>query len=566
VSIAFPPLAGILGTRLNTLGAAYSDPRMTFGDLSEILGGIGLFLLGMVLLTEGLKAVAGDSLRVVLSRFTGGPGRAFATGLGLTCLVQSSSATVLATIGFVSAGLLTFPQAVGVVLGAAVGTTSTGWIVSLLGLKFSVSIIALPLVGVGALARLLTSGRLSSAGIALAGFGLIFIGIDTLRAGMEGMGSILDPARFAGDALLASMLLVLIGILMTVVMQSSSAAVVMTLAAYDAGTITLDQGAALVIGQSMGTAVTAAIATIGASVPARRTAMAHIVFNVIAGLLAFVLLPVFLASARAIWDDQRAPPFALAGFHTTFTLLCAMVVLPGAARYAAFITRLVRDRGPVLTSRLDPTVKGIPEVAVEAARRTLLETSLVTVEAVRSSIEPAADGGARSARLDAAEAALVELRSFLTGVGARSESETTHRALESSLHAMDHLSRLVGVLRQRPRAAAGPQLDRALATLGMLAGQVEHWLASTESPPLPPPPEIESLSKDLAELRRRQRIIMLQQTAEGRSGPGDALVALDSMRWLDRIGYHLWRITHHLQTPPPLTIGAETAGETADPI
>lgn len=115
--------------------------------ITAILGGIGLFLLGMVLMTDGLKAAAGDALRRVLSRFTGGPVQAFLSGAGVTLLVQSSSATILATIGFVSAGLLTFSQSIGVIFGAAAGTTSTGWIVSLLGLRLKIGTLALPLVG-----------------------------------------------------------------------------------------------------------------------------------------------------------------------------------------------------------------------------------------------------------------------------------------------------------------------------------------------------------------------------------------------------------------------------------
>lgn len=550
---------------------------MSLHTLSQILGGIGLFLLGMVLLTDGLKAVAGDSLRVVLSRFTGGPVRAFATGMGLTCLVQSSSATVLTTIGFVSAGLLTFPQAVGVVMGAAVGTTSTGWIVSLLGLKFSVSVVALPLVGLGALARLLSGGRLASAGIAFAGFGLIFIGIDVLREGMGGLGTVLDPTRFPGDALGGRVLLILIGAAMTVVMQSSSAAVVMTLAGFDAQTITLDQAAALIVGQSMGTAVTAAIATIGASVPAKRTAMAHIVFNISAGVMAFLLLPVFLSVAEAVWPsatgaeggagaarsgDARAhvPPVALAGFHTAFTLLSAALVLPGAKAYAGLITRLVRDRGPVLTQRLDPTVRSVPAVAVEAARLTLVDIAKVAVEAVRGRLAGESDG-VRAARLGAAEAALAEIRVFLTGVGASAESESVHRVLVSTLHALDHTSRLVDVIGRRLPMPDSPGILRAKSLLAGLTTIVEQWLEGDHKGL---PQQIESIARELADMRRRQRIVVLERTAAGEAGAGEALVALDAMRLLDRMAYHMWRIAHHLQTPPPPAEGAELEG--LDPL
>ena len=138
--------------------------------IAGILGGVGLFLLGMVLLTDGLKAIAGDSLRSILARFTGGRVSSVVAGVTITLLMQSSSATVLTTIGFVSAGLLTFSQSIGVIFGANLGTTSIGWLVALLGLRFSISVVALPLVGIGAVMRLLTRGRMASVGLALAGF------------------------------------------------------------------------------------------------------------------------------------------------------------------------------------------------------------------------------------------------------------------------------------------------------------------------------------------------------------------------------------------------------------
>jgi phosphate:Na+ symporter len=134
----------------------------------KLLGGVGLFLMGMVLLADGIKSFAGDALRTALVRFTGRPFKAFTSGALITAIVQSSSATTVAVIGFVSAGLLTFPQAVGVVLGASLGTTSTGWIVSVLGLKVSIGFYALPLVGVGAFMKLLALGRWKSFGLALA--------------------------------------------------------------------------------------------------------------------------------------------------------------------------------------------------------------------------------------------------------------------------------------------------------------------------------------------------------------------------------------------------------------
>jgi phosphate:Na+ symporter len=188
---------------------------MTF----KLLGGIGLFLLGMVLLTDGLKAFAADALRRWLVRFTGTPFKAFSSGALVTAMVQSSSATTVTVIGFVSAGLLTFPQAVGVVMGASLGTTGTGWIVAVLGLKVSVGFYALPLVGVGAFMRLLARGKLRSFGLALAGFGLIFIGIETLQAGMQGLSGAFNLRILPSSGLWGHVLSMAIGIVLTVIIE-----------------------------------------------------------------------------------------------------------------------------------------------------------------------------------------------------------------------------------------------------------------------------------------------------------------------------------------------------------
>ena len=164
-----------------------------------------MFLLGMLLLTDGLKAAAGEALKGLLVRFTGRPASAFVSGMLVTALIQSSSATTLATIGFVSAGLLTFAQAVGVVIGGSVGTTMTGWLVSLLGLKLSVGKLALPLIGAGALMRLILKGRASATGLAIAGFGLIFVGTDTLQGGMAALSERVSPGGLPTASLMGAL-------------------------------------------------------------------------------------------------------------------------------------------------------------------------------------------------------------------------------------------------------------------------------------------------------------------------------------------------------------------------
>jgi phosphate:Na+ symporter len=266
------------------------------------LGGVGLFLLGMIVMTQGLKALAGSALRAVLSKAAATPLRGSFWGALVTLLVQSSSATTMTTIGLVSAGLLTFPQELGLVFGANVGTTGTGWLVALIGVRVSLTAAALPMIFIGALIKLLASGRVSGAGAALARFGLVLFGLTTLQQGMGGLAERLHPADLpvvlAGpDAgwwwgMLGALVLVMVGLVMTAVMQSSTAAIAVTLSAYYAGTVGLDQGCALIIGQNIGTATSSALAAIGASTTAKRLAIAYVLFKLIAAVIALVLFPI----------------------------------------------------------------------------------------------------------------------------------------------------------------------------------------------------------------------------------------------------------------------------------
>lgn len=529
---------------------------------SAILGGIGLFLLGMVLLTEGLKAAAGDALRRVLSRFTGGPAQAFLSGAAVTLLVQSSSATILATIGFVSAGLLGFTQAVGVIVGAAVGTTGTGWIVSLLGLRLKISLVALPLVGVGALLRLLAGGRTASIGLALAGFGLIFVGIDTLQTGMQTLAEYIDPAMFPDGTLPGRLLLVAAGVVMTVVMQSSSAAVATTLTALHAGTIGFEQAALLVVGQNMGTAVTAALASIGAAVAAKRTALAHVLFNSFAGVLGILLLPLYrrgLGWADA-WMGGIDAATAIAAFHTGFNLVAVALVLPVIGSFAALVVRLLPERGPALTRNLDASVRAVAPVAVEAARRTTIDTAAVLVDAARRLLRGEAPLRTAREALETVDAALGEVRRFLGAVRTADTGSVEHQRHLSVLHAIDHLDRLVDALRDdAPRLvlAREPRLQVLAEDLAARLGAPLAWLrGERERSPLE---EVREMSRIMAEHRRTQRPIVMAETATGALDPDVALAQLDAMRWLDRLGYHVWRTLEHLAAEEPPAPGAAKA-------
>ncbi|MDH3668267.1 MAG: Na/Pi symporter, partial [Paracoccaceae bacterium] len=341
-------------------------------ELLLAVGGIGLFLVGMIMLTEGLKGLAGRALRRVLAQFTATPLSGAVTGALTTAVVQSSSATTVTAVGFVGAGLITFPQALGIVFGANLGTTTTGWLVALLGFKLQLGTIALPLVFAAALMRLFGSPRLDMLGTALAGFSLLFIGIDAMREGLDALEGAVTPSDFPGDSLIGRLQLVLIGAAVTAVTQSSSAGVAAALAALAAGAINFPQAAVMVIGMNVGTTLTALIATLGGSTAMRRTGYAHLIFNVITGLVAFLLLGPFIAAIGRFGAGGDGL-IAVVTFHTVFNLLGVVLFLPFAEPFAGLVTRLVRERGPTLTRRLGKPILRDPDAATDAAAATAEE-------------------------------------------------------------------------------------------------------------------------------------------------------------------------------------------------
>ncbi|MFP4295931.1 MAG: Na/Pi cotransporter family protein [Halothiobacillaceae bacterium] len=336
------------------------------------LGGVGLFLLGMRLMTEGLKVAAGDTLREILARGTATTGRGILSGVVITAMVQSSSAVIFATIGFVNAGLLSLFQAVGVIIGSNIGTTATSWLVAIVGFKVDLQALALPAIAIGTLMRVTGNGnRRAALGDALTGFGVFFLGLDVLKGSFEGFGESVDLETFAGHGLLSLLAFMLVGVVLTVIMNSSSASLAVTLTAAGSGLIPLESAAAMVIGANVGTTSTALFAVIGATSSAKRAATAHVVFNVITGVVAFASLPLllWLVSRSVAWLDLEAgPATSLAIFHTLTKLLGTAIFWPLTPRLVSVLETRFRsieeDEGR--PRHLDRNVAGTPDLALEA--------------------------------------------------------------------------------------------------------------------------------------------------------------------------------------------------------
>jgi phosphate:Na+ symporter len=350
---------------------------MTFKMLSGLLGGIGLFLLGMRLMTEGFRFAAGHALHNILARSTATRLRGLLSGTLITSVVQSSGAVTVATIGFVNAGMMHLSQAVSVIYGSNIGTTMTGWLVALFGFKFDIKILALPAVGIGMLIRILAGNdRRGALGEALAGFGLFFIGIHALNEGFAGLGRSIQLEGLAGTGLLNAFFFVGIGFLLTFLMQSSSAAIAVALTAATGGVVSLEGAAAIVIGANVGTTSTAGMAALGATPNAKRVAAAHVLFNVVTGAIALLLLPLLLHELsffRRQLGMKAEPAVLLASFHTLFNLAGVLLFFPLTNRLVATLKRLFRtaEEDEARPRYLDRTVLGTPSFAIQALAKEL---------------------------------------------------------------------------------------------------------------------------------------------------------------------------------------------------
>lgn len=360
--------------------------------VGTFLGGLGLFLLAVSMISDGLKLAAGDALKEILARSTSTPLRGVASGLLVTAVVQSSSAVTVATIGFVNAGLLNLIQSLGIIYGANIGTTMTGWLVAAVGFDFSIEALALPLIGLGMLTRLTGASRkLGAAGEALAGFGLFFIGVDVLQEAFQGFAADVDVGAFAPQGGLGLLLYVALGFFMTVATQSSSAAIAITLTAATGEVLGIDAAAATVIGANVGTTSTATFAVIGATANARRVAGAHVIFNLLTGIVALALLPLLIWSVRTGGEAlglEDAPAITLALFHTIFNLLGVLLMWPLTGRLAAFLEKRFTTRAEMLSrpEYLDRNVMATPALALDALKLELRRAGRLTREAVDTAI------------------------------------------------------------------------------------------------------------------------------------------------------------------------------------
>ncbi|MEQ8813630.1 MAG: Na/Pi symporter [Thalassobaculum sp.] len=469
---------------------------MTAGIVFEAVGGLALFLLAMAMMTDGLRLFGGAGLKTLLERSTATRLRGAAVGALVTALVQSSSAVTVATIGFVNAGVLGLPHAIGVVFGANLGTTMTGWLVSLTGFGFAIDTLALPILAVGVALKLTAPGRRAQGlGEALAGFGLFFLGLAFLQGAFAGLSQELAVRLPVAQGVAGVLAYLGIGMAATLLTQSSSAAIALILTAAGQQIVGMDAAAAAIIGANVGTTSTAAFAVIKATPNARRVAAAHILFNLATGLVALALLPVLLWTlgvAGGWLGVAGRPEPVLALFHTLFNLLGVVLMLPLADRISGGLARLFRTAEEDLgrPRHLDRTVAATPALAVAALRAELSRMRRLVLTNVAEALAPTE---ARAARVERRAQAVAGLGAAITEFATTARMSALPRADAESLPVLIRVARYLGeASRLTPEAKAlrdalgEPQNAAASAVLGAFLGGLRHTFAAlseTETDP-----------------------------------------------------------------------------------
>lgn len=336
----------------------------------KVLGGLGIFLYGMDCMSSGMQKLAGRKLKKFLAVLTTNRVVAIFVGVVITMLVQSSSVSTVMTIGFVNASLLTLKQALGVIFGANIGTTVTGWLLAL-----NIGKYGLPIVGIGAIANMfLKSDKAKTRAMTFMGLGMIFLGLELMSGGLKPIRTMPEFVRlfhmFSADTYFGVLKVALIGAFITAIVQSSAATLGITFTLAMQGLIDYQTAVALVLGENVGTTITAILATLNANVNAKRAAYAHTIINFLGVVWVTALFPFFIKFLSYVSDPSKNITLAIASAHTAFNILNVMLFTPFLGYLSDFLCKMVKDDGKVDTrvTKIDKLMLKNSSIVVEQSR------------------------------------------------------------------------------------------------------------------------------------------------------------------------------------------------------
>ena len=383
------------------------------GNIFMLLGALGMFLYGMNLMSSGLQKAAGDRLRGFLSSMTSNPAKGVLTGLGVTSVIQSSSATTVMVVSFVNAGLLTLAQAISVIMGANIGTTVTAWLVSWLGFKADISVLAVPLMAVGFVLSCSKKSSRRNISELIVGFSLLFLGLSLMKDSVPDLSESPDVLAFIegwqGRGFGSVLLFLALGTVLTLILQSSSATMALTIMMLNFGWIKFDMACAMVLGENIGTTITANIAAAVGNTSAKRAALAHTVFNVFGVVWALIFFGVFLKMVGAVTagvfglpdpaakgfavvegvdgaqsDSQTAALYGLSMLHTLFNTINTLILIWFIPTIEKLVCKIIKgkqeadDKEIHRLKYINAGPLATPELALEQASKEIIHFAQIS--------------------------------------------------------------------------------------------------------------------------------------------------------------------------------------------
>lgn len=452
-----------------------------FLQILTLVGALGMFLYGMNMMSSGLQKAAGSRLRGFLGAMTSSPFKGVMTGLGITTLIQSSSATTVMVVGFVNATLLTLNQAIGVIMGANIGTTVTAWLISLLGFKTDISVLAVPLMAIGFILSIAKREKYKNISEFIIGFALLFLGLSLMKNSVPDLRQTPEILSFiqqwTGYGFGSVLIFLVFGTVLTLVLQSSSATMALTLIMMSLGWIPFDMAAAMVLGENIGTTITANIAAAVGNPNARRAALAHTVFNVFGVIWALILFRPFLsligiiitwlgypnptlidysAGIEAGSVDSTAALYGVSMLHTLFNTINTLVLIWFVPVIAKFVTWAIKSKPEdeeqtIRLKFINAGPMGTAELALEEARKEIIHFAQICrngLEYIRSAVHAEGEADFETYRKklvkyeEIADRIEYEIATFLNALPQDSISEDTRKQVKSMYKIIGELESL----------------------------------------------------------------------------------------------------------------------------
>ena len=535
---------------------------MTIFNALNLIGGLCLFLFGMNLMGQALERRAGSGLRSLLEKMTQNRLMGLLAGLGVTAVIQSSSATTVMVVGFVNSGLMTLRQSIGVIMGANIGTTVTAWILSLSGIEGSSLLVQM-------FKPSTFTPILALVGIILYMFckadkkkdtGMILLGFATLMFGMEAMSSAVSSLRnvpqFREIFLMFSnpILGVLVGAVLTGIIQSSSASVGILQALASTGQVTYGAAIPIIMGQNIGTCVTALLSSIGTNKNARRAALVHLNFNVIGATVGIVLFYVVRAVAAPVLLGQAASEWGIAVAHSIFNILCTAVLLPMGGLLEKLVLRLVPEgKQPQREAELDERLLATPALALERCRTLIADMASYSMESLRDSLNAITAYNQKSAehiREDEAKTDHYEdiIGSYLVKLSARKIGESDSALAAEYLRIIGDFERIADHSVNILESAEEMQQKgivfsaAALQEYATMAGAVREVTAlaydSFVSGDVQAARQVEPLEQVIDDLKEEMRTRHIRRMQQGSCGIEAGFIWSDLLTNLERVSDH----------------------------